>query len=254
MMEISGKNFHRSSVLPAAAIIYSAAFLLLQGSPYADIFSIRLIFREIILPVYQWALTLIFIAALRYAAREPWKRALAYGITLGFLLDMYPAMLDTQKQVWSGVRLSGVYAVYINIFVLAATSLLAMWGAYVIASVFLKKGRAAVLGNMAFLPVFLLSVYGMLFYYRCGYMDRAIALAIVLIVSLCVMIRKDLILKIRDVSARALKWLSREDRLLTLIFILAFAARVIFLINLLRIEGARYPLASDDGTHMTRGD
>lgn len=246
-MVISGKISHRSLVVSVVGIVYSIVFLLLQGSPYADIFSIKLIFRDIILPAYQWALTLIFIAALRYVAREPWKKACAYGIILGFLLDMYPAMLDTQKQVWAGVRISGVYVLYINIFVFVVTSCIVVWGAYIIVSMFLKRESVTVLGKIAFLPVSLLALYAIFFYYRCGHIGTAIALDTALIISLCVMIQKNPIPGIRDAFARAVKWLSREDRLLKLIFILAFVARVVFLINLLRIEGPRYPLASDDG-------
>lgn len=218
-----------------AAAIFFAAFLILNSSFLADSIKLKLVYRHIVIPIYQWALVSCYVIFYKYLTGERWRRIFVKGIILGMVFCLYLPMLDTQKQVWSGVPLSKIYLIYINIFVFLASLLLLQWGTILFSDTF-------------FLPLFFLSIYGILFYSFSDHINEAILLLVTFVSFIFLFYRKsDLVASAVSLARKLFDRLSRARTLLFLIFVFALFIRLVFLFNLLSIEGARYPLASDDG-------
>lgn len=240
----------RISVLIGCALFF-AVFAALGNSNLADAFRARLIFREVTIPVYQWCVALLYIVFLKLVLGQTWKSAISQGVVMTMVAHLYPAMLDTQKQVWHGTRLSAVYVIYINSVVGIVTASLIAWSARVISAI-MYPGRA-VSGPFTsdiFLPVPFFAAYGILFYAINGLGWAAVifALEYVSIILATIFLKKDAISATAKTVGNIFKASATNRNVVLLIFVLALVIRLIFLFNLLRIEGPRYPLASDDGT------
>jgi hypothetical protein len=238
-----------------AGIIFFAAFLILNNSPLADSIRVKLIFRHVVIPVYQWLLIFGFIILWKYIACATWRKALIKGAILGIILCLYLPMLDAQRLVWGGsIPLSNIYVLYINAFVLAVSLLLSLAGVFAVKSIF-SRGQTAkrnFFADTIFFPLFLLSVFGAFFYYSAGHRAEAIILVGALLFFMYFTSKAGMIEKTLNFTGALLKKLAKPKTLLILIFTFGLILRLIFFCNLLAIEGPRYPLASDDGDTYDR--
>ncbi|MDD5439336.1 MAG: hypothetical protein PHS37_04040 [Candidatus Omnitrophica bacterium] len=218
-------------------VIFFAAFVLLAHSKLFDTIRYPFIFRTITIPVFQWILVLVYLAVWRYALREKQGAGLIRAVVIGVLMSLVFPLLATQKMVWQGTPLSRVYEVLIGFYVFMVFAILVVAGIEIIR----KK-------NEFFYPVAYLSLYGMVFYCRHGHGLHALALAglAAVIILLNLFNRRS----VDTFVSQGMLFVRRRMSMTVIlagIFMVALCGQLLFLGNLLSIEGPNYPRASDDG-------
>lgn len=233
-----------------AGTLFFALFLVMANSALSASVAVHLIFRTIVIPVYQWIVIFVFMLLMRYLAGRSWQDLLTRGALMGLIFCLYLPMLDTQRQVWAGVPLSRVYVWYINSFVFFVSLSLLVWGAIMLKSLTALRGNsgAGFFGDTIFFPISLLSLYGVVYFYNLSHRAEAVILFLAFLVSLHPALGRAIAAIMSSVKTRkAWHALTNTRTLVFLIFILALILRLVFLFNLLSIEGSNYPYASDDG-------
>jgi len=244
------KNSTNSIIMKlSAGFVFFLAFLALSKSGFENPIQIKLIFRHITVPLYQWILIFGFLGIWKIISKEPWAKIIVNGLAFGLITCLYFPLLDTLKQVWGGAPLSRIYVLYINGFSFCISSLLLFWGAFIVRSTKLVSNteEKSFFSNILFFPVLLLGVYGICFYFLSGHAALSAALVCLLVFSFFILGQKTLIAKVSGAALKIKAKLSDPKTLCLLIFVFALIMRLIFLSNLLSIEGDSYPLASDDG-------
>ncbi|MFH1791608.1 MAG: hypothetical protein ABH885_06485 [Candidatus Omnitrophota bacterium] len=214
------------------SLLFSTAFCALDRMPLADSFKLELIFRYITIPVWQWALVFIYALVFGLSGSADWKRVLVKGAVIGIIFTLYLPMLDTQKAIWQGVVFSGLYVWIINAFILAYGVLVCVFGIYCAVRIF---GRDAKKTDYMMMPVSMLALYGVGYYFSAYHVLEAVSMvsgAVILWIIINMPVRRRVF----------------NTRFIALcVFVFALAVRILFLANLLNIEGNNYPFASDDG-------
>jgi len=238
----------------ALSLIAWAAFLIVMSSALSCMFSVELVFRRMTIPVFEWAVIACYIAAWKWLTRERLSACAIKGVLLGFVLSISFLGIDLESQLWSDTPLRGAYLLYVSGFIVMVSLILAWWGGRLMAHLIDTGGDPEDIrkDDLIFLPIFFMALYHAVFYCTSGHRSRCVMICAMIAASFYLARQKAIIETIR----RSLKPLSRvvTDRrfLMALVFCVAFLARYLFLANLLRIEGADYPLASDDGPTYDR--
>lgn len=209
-------------------LVYSAAV------PELSI-NIPLVYRSTAFRIDYLLLLIIWLFIWKLAEKKKIGEISLNGAFQVIIASLYMPLCGLLMQIWSGVALSRIYILYIYAFAVLFVS--------ITAALTLKSLSSGGVTGSAMSSFFLYFVYVCAKSGRYGF----IAIFILALLAFLSIVKAAMNSKVRSYFTKQAANIFSLRNLMIIIFIFAALIRIVFLLNLLSIEGPNYIDASDDG-------